>query len=319
METKTHAQKAWDFWKQFGEKPICLAPMAEVNDLAFRILCRNHGLKVCYTGMINAYQWNQGHRYQSRVFNTCEIDHPLIAQISGSNIDSIVTAAIDLSKYCDAIDINLGCTQHIAKRGGYGYFMVDTEEKRNNSLHLFTRLSSEVSVPITAKIRIFSTEDNQPDSNLTIQYAKQLQECGVSVIEIHGRFQQRDKKAEVLTNIIKDVVQSLDIPVIANGGICSLEDAEKMFSETGAAGVMVGQALLSDPTKFDPNGQKPLKEFSIEYLEIAKKYPEIGFFYLRKHFYNFFAEIIKKNPGIEKEIGEAETYEQLLNFANKYS
>ena len=245
-----HAKKAWEFWNRFGPNPICLAPMAERNDLAFRILCRRHNVKVCFTGMLNSIQWSQGHKYQIRVFNTCKEDRPLIAQLAGSDYDTIFTSAKDLSQVCDAVDINLGCTQHIARRGNYGFFMVDTAEKRTEVLKLFKKLSDNITVPITAKIRIFTkslesesvdaddsnrqddtskTFSEVPDEEETINFARKLEEAGVSVITVHGCYQHRNKKADFSTYIIMKVVQSVQIPVIANRGVNSVEDAENLF------------------------------------------------------------------------------------------
>ncbi|KAK8896807.1 hypothetical protein M9Y10_014728 [Tritrichomonas musculus] len=327
---KENAKRAWDFWNQFGPSPICLAPMAEVNDLAFRILCRRHNVKVCYTGMLNSIQWSQGRKYQNRVFNTCEEDRPLIAQLAGSDYDTIFTSAKDLSQVCDAIDVNLGCTQHIARRGGYGFFMVDTPEKRAEVLKLFKKLSENVDVPITAKIRIFTKETEEttdqdkeaesiqiPDIEGTIDFAKKLEEAGVSVIAVHGRYQHRNKKADVSTDIIKKVVEAVKIPVIANGGVNSAEDAASLLKETNAAGIMVGQALLVNPTLFDPSGPLKRKDFAKEYLEIAKKHPEINIFYPRKHMFKFYESAIKESPGIETKIKEATTIDDLIAFVDE--
>ena len=322
-----HAQRAWEFWNQF--------------DLAFRILCRRHNVKVCYTGMINSIQWSQGHKYQTRIFNTCKEDRPLIVQLAGSDYDTILSSAKDLSQVCDAIDINLGCTQHIAKRGGYGFFMVDTPEKRDEVIKLFKKLSENVPVPITAKIRIFTKpqdesndQDNAteediedenknvsiPDIDATIDFAKRLENAGVSIIAVHGRYQHRNKKADVSTDIIQKVVEAVSIPVIANGGVNSKEDAESLLNETGAAGVMVGQALLSNPTLFDTSSETPLKrrEFAKEYLEIAKNYPEINFFYPKKHMFKFYESLIKERPGIEEKIKQATNIDDLIAFIDEF-
>lgn len=310
----TNIEKAWTFWRQFGEKPLCLAPMAEINDLPFRIMCRNHGLKVCFTGMINAYQWGGGQRYQNRVFTTAECDHPVIGQIAGKDHDQIISCASDLAESCDAIDVNLGCTQHIAKRGEYGFFSVDTDQKRADTVEMFKRLVAEVNVPITAKIRIFMDENGEPDVKLTIQFAKQLEAAGVSVITVHGRYQHRNKKADVLTSVIKEVVESLKIPVIANGGVTSREEAKSLFEATGAAGVMIGQALLENPTIFD---EHPLTrdECAMEYLELVKQY-EVRMFAPRKHMFNFYVKQLKETPEIGQKISDSETVDDLINFVN---
>lgn len=313
----THSAKAWEFFRKFGEKPLILAPMAEVNDLAFRILCRNHGVKLCYTGMLNAQQWIQGWKYQNRVFTTSEDDKPCIAQIAGADYDAILSSARDLQEHADAIDINLGCTQHIAKRGEYGFFMVDTQEKRDMVLKLFKRLATELKVPVTAKIRIFQTEDGAPDEELTIAFAKGLEAAGVSVLAVHGRFQHRDKQADVSTAIIKRVVDSVSIPVIANGGVKSKEDAEALFEATGAAGVMIGQALLRDATLFDPTGPKPRKEFALEYLNIVKRFNDYNSFCPRKHMFLFFEDVIKQMPEIAEQIKQTETVDDLITFVTQ--
>jgi tRNA-dihydrouridine synthase 1 len=99
------------FLAQVSDRPLILAPMAEVNDLPFRLLVRRHGIGVCYTGMINAEQWVTSRRYQRRIFNTCPSDRPLVVQLGGSDHEHLLRAATDLSPFCDAIDLNLGCTQ----------------------------------------------------------------------------------------------------------------------------------------------------------------------------------------------------------------
>ena len=309
----------WRFFSSFGEKPLFLAPMAEVNDLAFRILCRNHGIKVCYTGMLNAQQWIQGKKYQNRVFTTCETDHPLIAQIAGSDFDAIESSALSLQDQCDAIDLNLGCTQHIAKRGEYGFFMVDTEEKRISVIDLLKRLATKLKIPVTAKIRIFQTETGEANEELTVEFAKALEKAGVAVISVHGRSQHRDKQAEVATSIIKKVVEAVKIPVIANGGVKTREDADALFEKTGAAGVMIGQALLKDPTIFDSRGRLSRREFALEYLDIVRRFPDYHFFYVRKHMFTFFEDLLREVPGTEEKIKNAKTVDEMVECVNAFT
>lgn len=315
----TMSNSGWRFFSGLGEKPLFLAPMAEVNDLAFRILCRRHGIKACYTGMLNALQWIQGKKYQNRVFTTCPTDHPLIAQLAGSDFDAIESSAQSLQDQCDAIDLNLGCTQHIARRGEYGFFMVDTEEKRASVLDLVQKLATNLRIPVTAKIRIFQDADGNPDQTVTVEFAKALERAGVSVISIHGRAQHRDKQAEVVTAIIKSVVEAVKIPVIANGGVKSREDADALFSETGAAGVMIGQALLKDPTTFDPNGRLSRRAFALEYLEIVREFPDYHFFYVRKHMFTFFEDKLREDPGAEERIKNAATVDAMIECVNYFT
>ncbi|EAY08748.1 dihydrouridine synthase, putative [Trichomonas vaginalis G3] len=315
----SHSQKAWKWWKKFGEKPICLAPMAEISDLSWRMLIRNHGVKVCWTGMLNAHQWSQGSGYQNKFFNTCPEDHPLIAQIAGSNEDQdlIVAAAKDLAKYADGVDVNLGCTQKIASRSEYGYFMVDNCQKREKTLELFRRLCKEVNCPICAKIRIFIDDSGEVSEKITIDFAKKLEEAGVSLLQVHGRAEHRNKQADVYNEIIKHIVQAVNIPVVANGGINTVEDAHKFMEETGAAGVSVAQALLKDPTAFDPTGKKPRKDYALEYLNLSKE-KGVRFFGPKKHIFIFYEKEIRENKELAKQIEQSTTIEQLIEFVNAH-
>ena len=314
----SHQEKAWEFWKKVGENPLCLAPMAEINDLPFRLLCRRHGIKVCYTGMLNSFQYIQSPEYKSRMFTTCPEDHPLIAQISGKTFDMIIDTAKDLALSADAIDINLGCTQRIASRGGYGFFLVNTPQKRVEILELFRRLSKEVNVPICAKIRILLNSDGLADCEETVRFAKSLEDAGVSILEVHGRAEHRNKHAEIDTDILAAIVAGVGIPVIANGGVSSLADADSLRSKTGAAGIMIAQQLLTDPTTFDPHGPSSLGAFAREYLQLVSQYP-VDIFSPRKHTFYFFVAVIKSHPGIENELKDTNNVEELLAFVEKYS
>ena len=314
----SHQEKAWAFWNQFGKNPLCLAPMAEINDLPFRLLCRRHGIKVCYTGMLNSFQYTQSPDYKSRMYTTCPEDHPLIAQISGKTFDLIIETAKDLALTADAIDINLGCTQRIASRGGYGFFLVNTPQKRIEILELFRRLSKEVNVPICAKIRILLNQDGQADCEETVKFAKSLEESGVSIIEVHGRAEHRNKHADIDIETLAAIVSGVGIPVIANGGVSSIEDANSLREKTGAAGIMIAQQLLSDPTTFDPNGPSSLGVFAREYLQLVREYP-VDIFSPRKHIFFFFVAIIKSQPGIENELKDTNNVDEILAFVEKYS
>jgi tRNA-dihydrouridine synthase 1 len=283
--------------------------MAEVNDLPFRLLVRRHGIRVCYTGMINTEQWVTSRRYQRRIFNTCPSDRPLVVQLAGSDHDHIVRAAADLSPFCDAIDLNLGCTQHIARRGLCGFYMADSPAKRASVCALVGRLRSVVPAPITAKIRCF------PDPEDTAAFARQLEAAGVAAIAIHGRATQRDKAAPVLQDEIRRIVEAVGVPVIANGGVESAQDADALRTQTGAAAVMIGQALLRNPTHFDPVGGVHREQFVGEYLAIVRQHPEVAIAYTKKHMFQFFEDFIKANPGVEKRLVDAQTVNHLEAFA----
>jgi tRNA-dihydrouridine synthase len=275
-----------------------------------------HNINICFTGMLNAHQWSQGAGYQNQWFTTCEEDKPVIAQISGSHYDLIIGAAKDLSKHCDGVEVNLGCTQKIASRGGYGYFMVDTQQKRRDTIEFFKRLTGEVNVPIGAKIRIFIDDNGEPSEEITLDFVKELEKAGVSFLHIHGRFEHRNKKAEVNVDMIRKIVECVKIPVIANGGITNKNDAMKMIEETGAAGVSVGQALLKNPSVFDEN-PKSKQEVLVEYINLAKEH-KVRFFGPKKHVFLLYESEIKANKELAAEIEKCTTFDDLLNFVQTH-
>lgn len=286
--------------------------MAEVNDLSFRLLVRKNGVNICWTGMLNAHQWLQGPGYQNKVFETCEEDHPLIGQLAGRDYDQLIKASKDLSRFCDAIDINLGCTQSIASRGGYGYYMVNTEKGRNETLEFLKKLKREISVPICVKIRIFIDDDGKPNENITLDFAKKLEASGVSLIQFHGRYEHRDKASNIDIDMIRKLVSAVQIPVIANGGVKTKEDAYALLEQTSAAGVSVAQALLYNPSIFSTS-LKSKKEISLEYLYIVKERAKDMYLPVI-HVLKIYRDQLSKDPTIVTKIKEKKTVDELITF-----
>ncbi|KAH0792644.1 tRNA-dihydrouridine(16/17) synthase [NAD(P)(+)] [Histomonas meleagridis] len=308
MEETQKNKEAWDFWSQFGSNPICLAPMVELGDLPFRILVRRHKVNICWTGMINANQWNMSKKFRESVMRTAECDKPLVAQISGSIESDLIGTAKSISTRCCAIDINLGCCQKVAKRGRFGYFMVDTNEKRINVLKLIKTLSSEICVPLFAKIRMI---DDNIES--TVEFAKQLESVGVKLITVHGRNTEQDKNGDVNVQCIREIVKSVGIPVIANGGIKSPEEAEEIIKKTGAAGAMVAQALLKNPVLFDKDANLNGFDVAREYISLYKEFGG-NFDATRRHMFYIFDKELGEDGVKRGNLARCRTPEELETF-----
>ena len=299
-------------------KPVrVLAPMVEVNDLAFRMMVREHGVKLCFTGMINTHMWAINPADRHKQFQTCPEDRPLIIQLNGNDEAELVACALDLVDSADAFDINLGCTQHIARRGKFGYFMVNTEDKRQNVLKLVRNLTSKIKIPITAKIRLLSDEDKTPSPELTAEFAKSLEEAGIAMISVHGRHQQLDKAGNVDAAAIRMIAEKVKIPVLANGGIRNREESDALLEASGASGTMIGQGLLANPRMFDADGDYDPVSLGREYLEMFKKYGGDRIV-AKRHLFNFFESEIRDNPEISKVLKETWQIEDMEKFLDEY-
>jgi tRNA-dihydrouridine synthase len=245
-------ESKWSWFRSLGPraKYIC-SPMVGQSELAFRMLCRQHGVGLCYTPMFISSLFVESEEYRERIFTTCPEDRPLIVQFCGNNPQTLLQAALLVQDRCDAVDLNLGCPQEVAKRGGYGAHMMKDWIKIDEILRTLVR---GLKVPVTCKIRIF---DEYPK---TLAYAKVCQDAGVSLITVHGR--QVHEKEEVLANwsVIARLKQDLQIPVIANGDMWHVDDVRLCRDVTLPDGFMSAQGLLHNPALFEPLPDDPQAE-----------------------------------------------------------
>lgn len=240
--------------------------MVDGSDLAWRIISRRYGAELCYTPMINSRMYarpgvkNTPNNFRESAFNreageegsyrislqhgsgktTQDSDRPLVAQFCGDDPERLLIAANDIADKCDAVDLNLGCPQAIAKRGHYGAFLQDEWPLVFN---LIDTLHRHCKVPVTAKMRIFD------DPERTVAYAQMLERAGAQIITVHGRTREMRGQAQNLADWpqIKLVKQNVQVPVIANGNVCLPQDIDDALAVTEADGVMVATAQLSNP------------------------------------------------------------------------
>ena len=173
------------------------------------------------------------------------IDRPLFVQFCANNPDELLEAARYVEPYCDAVDINLGCPQGIAKAGHYGAFL---QEDWDTIHKLINKLSRELTIPVTAKMRILGTKEK------TLDYAKMILSAGASIITVHGR--NREQKGHntgvadwSMIRYLRDNLPQ-DTVIFANGNILNREDIQACLDATGADGIMSAEGNLSDPTIF---------------------------------------------------------------------
>lgn len=173
------------------------------------------------------------------------IDRPLITQFCANSPDDLLDAARYVEPYCDAVDLNLGCPQGIARKGKYGAFL---QEDWDLIYKLINKLHIHLDVPVTAKMRILETKER------TLQYAEMILSAGASIISVHGR--QREQKGHKTGLADWSVIRYLrehlpsDTVIFANGNILRHQDIQQCLDETGADGVMSAEGNLYDPTIF---------------------------------------------------------------------
>lgn len=290
-----------------GDSKFILAPMVDQSELAWRILARKYGAQLCFTPMYNANVILKDLTYRKKVLRdlSCEEDRPLIAQFCANTPEQLLGAGKIVQSFCDAIDLNLGCPQHIARRGHFGAFLQDSWDLLHKMIAL---VKEELDIPITAKIRVF------PEVEKTVAYAKMLESAGCSMLSVHGRtIEQRGVNTGLADwNQIKAVKNMLQIPVISNGNIQTLNDIHRCIEETKVDGVMVAESHLSNPCIFlgeNPNVYDIVKE----YLALVRIHP-CPISYVRGHLFKLWVHTLKVFPDFQIPLGRAQTINEMYKI-----
>lgn len=233
---------------QFSERPLFLAPMEDVTDIGFRRLCKQQGAEMVYTEFVAAEALIRSVRTTVDKLTIADDERPVGIQIYGRDVDAVVEAAriVEEQAHPDVIDLNFGCPVKKVAGKGAGAGML-----RNIPLMLemTRRVVDAVKTPVTAKTRLGWNHEELVITTL----AEQLQDCGIQALTIHGRTRAQMYTGSADWSLIGEVKNNprIHIPIIGNGDITSIEEADQAFDRYGVDAVMVGRATFGCPWFFN--------------------------------------------------------------------
>ena len=222
------------------ENGVFLAPMAGVTDISFRGLCKEMGCELVYTEMVSAKALYYGSENTQSLLRIAEEEMPVAAQIFGNDPKIMAFAASKVSEIADIIDINMGCPAPKVVKNGDGSKLLLNPELIGD---IVQEVVKTVEKPVTVKMRKGWDKNNIN----AVEVAKIIEQAGASAITIHGRTREEYYSGRADLDIIKQVKESVNIPVIGNGDIKSIEDANKMFEYCNVDGIMIGRATIGNP------------------------------------------------------------------------
>lgn len=223
-----------------------LSPLAGYTNLPFRLAVRElGGLGLATTDLVSARALLTRSRKTMELIDTCPADRPLSVQIYGADAAEMSAAAKWLEDYgASVVDINMGCPVHKVTRGGGGSALLCDAAK---TVALVRSVVEALRIPVTVKMRLGWDEQSWSAPF----FAREFEQAGVAAVIIHGRTRAQGFGGQVSLDGICAVVEAVDrLPVIGNGDVRSIADAERMLSETGCAGVAIGRGALLNPWIF---------------------------------------------------------------------
>lgn len=229
-----------------GEHPVFLAPMEDVTDISFRLMCKRFGADMVYTEFVSSDALIRSVSKTQQKLVVAEDERPVAIQIYGKDVDAMVEAArICEAARPDILDINFGCPVKKVAGKGAGAGML-------RNIPLMLQITKEVvkavNIPVTVKTRLGWDADNK----IIVDLAEQLQDCGIAALSIHGRTRAQMYTGEADWTLIGDVKNNprMYIPIIGNGDVTSAEICRQRFSECGVDGVMIGRGSIGRPWIF---------------------------------------------------------------------
>ena len=249
---------------ELGDRPIFLAPMEDVTDPAFRLMCKKFGADMVYTEFISSDALIRLVNKTTQKLSICDEERPVAIQIYGRETDAMVGAAQIAEAACpDILDINFGCPVKKVAGKGAGSGMLQNVPKM---LEITRAVVEAVKVPVTVKTRL----GWDANSKIIVDLAERLQDCGIAALTIHGRTRAQMYTGKADWTLIGDVKNNprMHIPIIGNGDVTTPQRAKECFDKYGVDAVMIGRGSIGRPWIF-----KEIKH----YLETGEELTSLSF------------------------------------------
>ncbi len=256
-----------------GERPLLLAPMEDVTDAAFRLMCRRFGADMVYTEFVSSDALIRDVASTKRKLHIEDEERPAAIQIYGREVDAMVEAA----RICEEanptlLDLNFGCPVKRVAGKGAGSGMLRCPDLM---VEIVREIVKAVKIPVTVKTRLGWDHD----SRIIVDLAEELQDCGISALTIHGRTRAQMYTGQADWTLIGAVKNNprMHIPIIGNGDITTGEEALRAFETYGVDGVMVGRASIGQPWVFEEmkhylrTGQSLEKRAPSFYIDVLRQ------------------------------------------------
>lgn len=302
-----------------------LAPLAGITDKAFREICQDYGAGYCETEMVSAKALSFGDKKSFELMEISDNNHPCGIQLFGNDPEIMAQGAkLAVSAKADVIDINMGCPAPKVANNGCGSALMKDPELCGRIVY---DIKNAVDIPVTVKIR----KGFDDDSVNAVQVAKLCADNGADGIIVHGRTRKQYYSGTCDLDIIKQVKESVSVPVIGNGDVKDIKSAEKMLSYTGCDGVMVARAALGAPWIFKilkeyfstgniinpPSNEDKLKVMINHIGRICHYKGEyMGVLQSRKHM-AWYLKGFKGAAGFRNEAGKVSTLEDVYKLAQR--
>lgn len=308
---------------------VVLAPMAGICNSAYRRIIKQMGAGLIYAEMVNDKAIVHENKKTIDMLYMTEEERPISQQIFGSDVDSFVASAKMVYEKMkpDIIDINMGCpVPKVAVSAEAGAALLKNPEKIKE---IVSAVVKSVSIPVTVKIRS-GWDKNSINAK---EVAKICEQAGASAICVHGRTRTDRYLGHSDWNIIKEVKESVNIPVIGNGDIKTVYDAKRMIDETGCDAVMIGRSALGNPwiildtVNYLTYGILPKEVTKQEKIDMCIKHlnyllefkPEkVAVLEMRSHI-AWYLKGVEGAREIKNELFKAQTKDEIINILNEFS